>query len=471
MRFTGNGYFTVGGFVTSKDFLRRAAAAVALGAIWLLTDTPARAQSLNGLWISDGYGLLLELPDDRLDVYEITSISCMHSWSARRRPMAASEQWSVFEGDRGLVRLSHPSPGIMRMRLEGTVSDLVFRPAGARPKPCALRAANTPQTNYAILWQTFHENYPFFELHRIDWRAVDRKFRPRVTVATKPGELFQVFQQMIEPLQDAHTGVVARDIHQEFHGWRPSPDHLDESQWEAAAKIITSKYLEGASASYCKGQIQFGSLKNSFGYLRITAFYGYVDTPSYSDRLQALESALDSIFESAPRWKGLVVDVRRNKGGDDALGLAVAARLTTSRYLAYKKAARKSDEGELSLTASQDVWVERSSRPGFHGRVVLLTGADTVSAGETFTLALKERIPRVIRNGLNTQGVFSDVLIRTLPNGWRFRLPNEIYFTSDAKSFDGAGVPPDVRISSFSLEEIQNGRDAGLEKAIQLLAD
>ncbi len=357
----------------------------------------------------------------------------------------------------------------MRMHLEGTVSEPVLRPASTRPKPCAMRSANTPLTNYAILWQTFHENYPFFALRQRDWRAVDRTFRPRVTAATKPHVLLRIFRQMLEPLQDAHTGVVAPDIHQEFQGWRTAPNHFDETQWEAAAKIITSKYLEGPAASHCKGHVQFGSLKNSIGYLRITAFYGYVDTASYSDRLRALESALDSIFESAPRWEGLVVDVRRNKGGDDALGLSVAARLTASRYLAYKKASRMSDEGGLRFTPSQDVWVEASRRPGFHGRVVLLTGGDTVSAGETFTMALMGREPRVVRMGLNTQGVFSDVLNRILPNGWRFRLPNEIYFTSDEKSFDAAGVPPDVRIPFFSPEDIQNGRDTALDKAIQLL--
>ena len=334
-----------------------------------------------------------------------------------------------------------------------------------------MRPANTPLTNYAILWQTFHENYPFFALRHMDWRAVDRTFRPRVTVATEPHELLRIFQQMLEPLQDAHTGVVALDIHQEFEGWRPAPNHLDESQWKAANEIIGSKYLGGASASFCKGHVQFGSMKNSVGYLRLTAFYGYVDTPSYSDRLQALETALDSIFESAPRWKGLVVDVRRNKGGDDALGLSVAARLTTSRYLAYRKAARRSDEGRLRFTPSQEVWVEASSRPGFHGRVALLTGADTVSAGETFTMALMGREPRVVRVGLNTQGVFSDVLNRTLPNGWRFRLPNEVYYTRDKESFDGAGVPPDISIPFFSPEDIQSGRDAAIDKAIQLLTD
>jgi len=45
-------------------------------------------------------------------------------------------------------------------------------------------------------------------------------------------------------------------------------------------------------------------------------------------------------------------------------------------------------------------------------------------------MALMGRAPHVTQIGLNTQGVFSDVLGRRLPNGWRFGLPNEVYLTN-----------------------------------------
>jgi C-terminal processing protease CtpA/Prc len=111
-----------------------------------------------------------------------------------------------------------------------------------------------------------------------------------------------------------------------------------------------------------------------------------------------------------------------------------------------------------------------SSRPGFRGSVVLLTGPDTVSAGETFTMALFGREPHVTRIGQNTQGVFSDVLERKLPNGWAFWLPNEVYLTKNGKSFDGAGIPPEVTVPFFSHEDLLAGRDAALDKALQILA-
>ena len=167
---------------------------------------------------------------------------------------------------------------------------------------------------------------------------------------------------------------------------------------------------------------------------------------------------------------GLVIDVRLNHGGDDPLGIEIASRLTNSRYLAYSKVTRNNLDGVLHFTDPQESWVVPSAHAGFHGDVVLLTGPDTVSAGETFTMALLGRKPHVTRVGLNTQGVFSDDLSRRLPNGWRFRLPNEVYLTSDGKAFDATGVPPDLRLSFFSPEDLQKDRDAALEEAQKILA-
>ena len=326
---------------------------------------------------------------------------------------------------------------------------------------------HTPQENYTIFWQTFAEQYPFFALHKTDWRAVDKKFRPQVSASTKPTELFQILQQVIEPLQDAHTGVEASDIKAEFDGWRKNPNHLEENDWKKAGSIIESKYVRGGLRPYCKGHIQFGIVGNAVGYLRVTTFYDYADVESYTVELQSLQMSLDTIFTGMEKLNGLIIDVRLNHGGDDPLGIEIASRLTEKRYLAYAKVARNNTDldGPLHFTEQQASWVVPSVRPGFKGRVVLLIGPDTVSAGETFAMALLGREPRVTLIGLSTQGVFSDILNRSLANGWRFHLPNEIYLTADGRAFDGTGVPPDIRVPFFSDADLQDGRDAALENA------
>lgn len=61
------------------------------------------------------------------------------------------------------------------------------------------------------------------------------------------------------------------------------------------------------------------------------------------------------------------------------------------------------------------------------------------------------RSPRPVLVGDDTQGVFSDILDRQLPNGWTFGLPNEEYLTPSGRTYDTiAGIPPDVRVPTFT---------------------
>jgi hypothetical protein len=132
----------------------------------------------------------------------------------------------------------------------------------------------------------------------------------------------------------------------------------------------------------------------------------------------------------------------------------VAARLALNRYL--QLAGCRIENGE-------------SSRPGFRGPVVELMGPLTISAGETFTQALMGRMPHVTRIGENTQGVFSDVLVRKLPNGWVFGLPNEVYRTSEGIAFDGPGISPDIAVPVFAASDVASGKDPEMERALQIL--
>lgn len=443
-----------------------ACVAVFLSILWsgnILYAQPKGA--LDGLWRSDAYGLLLEFSGDHLTASEVTSMSCIASWDARRK------EQDVYTGDHGVVTISRTeSRGLIRMHLEGTVSDVLLRRITSRPKPCMEKLPNTPESNYAVFWQTYNENYPFFRVHNTDWNSVDRTFRSQATTGTTSADLFGIFVHMIEPLHNAHTAVESTKLGKEFDGWRPSSNELSNDQWEKAQSLIATRYIDGSLRAFCNNRLQFGMLKDEIAYLRITAFYGYVNDGTYSDSLRVLNAALDAIFSADASWKGLVIDVRQNHGGDDALGVALAARFTNTRYLAYKKAALKGGGKRPRFTRPQEVQVDPIARPGFHGTVILLTGPDTVSAGETLAMALMGRQSHVVRIGLATQGVFSDVLNRSLPNGWRFRLPNEIYYTADGKSFDGAGVPPDIEVPFFSPEDMQAGRDTALEESFQAIA-
>jgi carboxyl-terminal processing protease len=75
-----------------------------------------------------------------------------------------------------------------------------------------------------------------------------------------------------------------------------------------------------------------------------------------------------------------------------------------------------------------------------------VTSDMTVSAGEVLTLALRA-LPQVTHAGEATRGAFSDVLEKTLPNGWIVELSNEVYTDNQGIVWEGRGITPEHAFS------------------------
>jgi len=395
----------------------------------ICVSIPAHAQrpSAIGLWATEGYGLVFDVGADTVASFEVTKVSCIPSL---RAPTTA------------------PPPGAL----------------------AAFTLPDAPLSNFDVSAQTWAEQYPFFREKNVDWAAVVATNRSRVSDATTPEQLFDILSGMISPLQDAHSYIGARSINRRFGGVRRSPSFLATAAERNEGYALVSAHLTGALQRFCEGQVEFGMLGSDVGYLRIRSLNRYSKDGAFEAGLAALEAALDTAFANARTWKGLVIDVRLNGGGADPYGIAIARRLTATPYTAYTKQARSDPADATRWTAEQPSAVQPSPRPSFLGPVVELIGIQSVSAAETFTQALMNRKPKVIRVGETTQGVFSDVLGRTLPNGWPFGLANE-RFVTNGRSYDNTGIAPDVAVESFTPAPRATGRDAAVERALAILKD
>jgi hypothetical protein len=435
------------------------------------TKENAGPASPEGTWASDGYGLVFEIEGDALVSWEVTKVSCLESTTATSvpAPPGALGAFRVNGEPSTLVLLPDDDPGRMRIHMNGAASDIVAHRVEEKPSVCGNPRPSGPRFVFDVFAETWAEHYPFFSMRDADWGAIVSRNRARVTDDTAPQELFAVLEAMIAPFEDAHTFLRADSLDRRFSGSRKSPSWVERSERERAYGMV-AKHLAGPLRSFCEGQLEFGMLEQNVGYLRLRSFSDYHTDGTFESGLAALDSALDQIFAEAGSWSGLVIDVRINNGGADPYGLAIAGRLTSREYLAYAKEARNDPAAPTRWTAEQPSLVIPASRPGFRGPVVELIGIQSVSAAETFTQALLHRRPEVIRVGENTQGVFSDVLVRKLPNGWRFGLPNERFLT-DGRSYDGTGIAPDVTVLSFTPEGLASGRDAGIEAALEQFDD
>ena len=431
----------------------------------------AGARSLDGYWLSDGYGYLAEVGGGEVRLFEVTPLSCIAADAFALKADSRDPRGARYvKGSEVLLLSPGPSAETEWFQPLGAASKMLFRRAAARPAACSRETANDPLTNFEVFAATFAAHHGFLKRRGVDWAAVTKEHRAKVSARTKPEELFEVFKAMVEPLHDAHTFIGARDIKRGFGGSRPGTLKLNDDEKRRTVEILESRYLEGKVRSWCEGHVRYARLKGGAGYLRIDSFYGYTPGGGFEEGGRALEAALDEIMRDAQALGGLVIDVRINSGGADPYGVQVAGRLTGRAYLAFVKRARNDAQNPESWTAPQPMKVNVSVRPRFLKRVVELIGPDTVSAGETFTMALMGRRPAVARVGENTQGVYSDVLVRRLPNGWRFGLPNEVFLDGRGRHYEATGVPPDVRVPVFPESDLEAGRDGALEKAIEMLS-
>ncbi|HVT38469.1 MAG TPA: S41 family peptidase [Gemmatimonadaceae bacterium] len=433
--------------------------------------SPLRSQTLEGVWRTEGYGNVFEVHGTSLQMYEVTATTCIRTSALTREsagPPGAVASFKAPDDPDGLVVLPDRAPNRMRFHNVGAASDIVAVRQPALPTSCSQPVPNTPESNFDVFARTWTEQYGFFGVRGVNWQNIVDANRPKVGAATTPTELFEIFRGMVEPLEDAHTGVAARAIGQGFGGFRDRAHQLAAPDRQRALELVEKKYLIGPIRSWCRDQVQFGMLADSIGYLRIKSFGRYTEARGFENGLMALEAAMDTIFANAAGLRGIVIDVRLNNGGADPYGLAIAARLTSAEYTAYAKQARFDPADQNSWTPLQPNVVRPSARAGFKGPIVELIGLHTVSAGETFTQALMKRSPKVVRIGENTQGVFSDVLGRHLPNAWVFRLPNE-RFVTDGKAYDGPGIPPDIRVPVFPKSDLDSAQDGALVRAVQLL--
>ena len=438
------------------------------------------AATLDGYWLTDGYGSYVEIENSVARAYEVTAISCIAGDEAPLSGPDAEGRWRLMQDEEVAATLVLESPSVLHLQPTGTVSYRTLRRVDRR-SACAETTPDTPVANYDVFWTTFSEHYPFFAMKGIDWQAVRETSRARVADDTSPEQLYELLMEMITPLEDAHTSLVAEALDRQFIGVRHDPEFpgvtsavdgrgLIEARFERALEIIESEYLVSEMQSFCKGHLRFGELGDGLFYVRLDQEGDYTDEPGFQAQVDTFEEALDQLFTATQNARGLVLDVRKNYGGSDILSLALASRLAHEPYFAYAKVARLDPADPSRRTPPQERLVQTTDRPSFAGPVVQLIGPYTISAGETLTQALLGRQPRITRVGENTQGVFSDVLGRRLPNGWRFGLANELFLTRDGQYFDGPGIPPDIEVPVFRQPDLDDGRDPALEKAIELLS-
>jgi C-terminal processing protease CtpA/Prc len=238
------------------------------------------------------------------------------------------------------------------------------------------------------------------------------------------------------------------------------------------------KYLDGPASPLVGGvrrlaydRLAYGMTGEGIGYLSVMTMGGFAagpvgwpgNTTAAADRAAALE-ALKSALGELSASRGLVLDLRYNPGGSEEIADLIAGCFADRRRLAYSRKARDGARYGPSFST----FAAPNDCPRFVKPIAVLVGERTTSAAEALVMRMRV-LPQVVVIGQATQGAHSDVLDKTMPNGWKLGLSNEVYTLADGHVYEGVGIPPSVETPPTVKEDaepVRFGRDIDIAVAI-----
>ena len=323
-----------------------------------------------------------------------------------------------------------------------------------------------PEQNFEELWTTFYNRYPFFELRNVDWKNQYDIFRPKVTAETGDDELFDILCQMLDPLNDGHVELKikkSKGRKERFYTPEEEPRFYREFSDKAIKQLFKTTAItlvdngfgepeetDAWMLHYCKS--------SDIGYIRILELEDI--------KKRSLTNALEKISRDFKNLNGFIIDIRDCPGGDDDTAIQIINRFCDTRRVAFHRRTKTGPDDD-DYSALKTWHIEPSGDAQFTGPIILLTCDAVFSGGEAFALAIKE-LPHVKIIGDHTNGIFSYTLDKKLPNGWKYCLSYQKYFSADMVCFEGKGVPVDIELFNTKAD-IKTGVDSLIVRAIEVL--
>ena len=440
--------------------------------------------SKDGIWLQLGYGKIFEIAGDSVKIYDVSSVECR-----------LFEQ-ELLASNGVIDRLTADS-----LILKKNIKTYRFTRMKELPKRCSMITSNPqdPILNFEVFWNTFNEQYCFFDKRNIDWDEIYHIYRGKISEKTSQLELFLLFDEIITLLDDGHVQLEEPDILEDTLA------SLSVAEPQQSARPLMNRFELGDKIAeiYCEdvsshnaGIAKWGMLDNGMGYVQLNAMWllAYYDLPSdlplrefvpiygehmdtrvfqRQDEIDGADRLSDIIFEDLQKANAIIIDLRFNTGGKDEVGLEILGHLVKEKKLIGSKKARL-DEG---FANHQNIYLQ-PREPHYAGNVYVLSSLYTASAAE---LALIATIPleNVQIIGSNSEGILSDRLEKGLPNGWEYSLSNEIYLDINGIDHEGVGINPDISLDypaqkasliNQILHQLDTTGDMAIEEAIRIEA-
>ncbi|NAS32837.1 hypothetical protein GTQ40_17800 [Flavobacteriaceae bacterium R38] len=436
---------------------------------------------LNGGWKYLGFGKALIINDTIVNSFHTSSVGNVLESNITKENFFDYYTVDTLSNDTILLK-------------DGVKTFKLYRSNDEFLKTVNKELENDPKYNFEVLWNTFNEQYCYFKERNIDWDEMYKKYEPQVNSRTKPLELYLVLEKMLGEINDGHISIDLPDELEEAYEKQLANTEFDESIPNGLAKKvknrIINKYVKNVNF-YNRGDFKWGMINEDIAYLQTQNMIGWAnynisDTVStnkfwekwwqyvnssknyHDDAREGTRFIMDSIIKSIGNAKACIIDLRFNGGGFDDVSVEILNHFVKKETDFCTKKVRLGQ----GFTEKQVMTLVPSEKT-FNGKLYILTSHETASAAELLVLGSKE-IPGTQIIGSTTEGVFSDILRKKLPNGWGYGLSNMIYESLSGISYEEIGIAPDIKLDypvksnefyEYLYENLKDG-DEAIEKVI-----
>ncbi len=354
------------------------------------------------------------------------------------------------------------------------------------------------------VWKEIRDHYYDSNFNAVDWSEVHQRYLPLVAAVKSDQEFYVLMSQMTSELHDAHTRFSSPEQWRNFQRQQGitvgfSVDDLDgktvvtnvirhsnaaRAGIEPGMVVLT---VDGTPVAERIAEIEKKRLPSSseratrwFIYNRV--FAGPLDTPleiglqrpngssfevTITRQLHSARQALQK-FRDAP---GLIVDLRRNGGGDLAVVLPIAGYFFGKKTLFAKDSTRtgkplSSYVGLFKLPLQ--LYVGRPGDQIYSGPVAVLVDAHSASSSEVFAAGMQDTQRAKIFGSQSCGCVLGIAKPRVMKGGSVLEMSEVLWFSPKGRKLEGTGIIPD-QVVVPTMFDLQRGRDAVLAEADKTL--
>lgn len=379
------------------------------------------------------------------------------------------------------------------------------------------------------IWREIRDHYYDPSLNGVDWNEVRRRYSPLVEGTTTDPDFYALMSQMTSELHDAHTrfsspeqwknykkqqgvtvgfsvddvdgktvvtnvlpgshaahagidigmvvlsvdGVPIADRIAEIQRKRPPSSSERATRWfiynrvfagpqDSSVKISLQRADGSTFEATIVRQVHFAApdveahvLRSGNVYIRFDGFQHPV-TKEFKETLQK--------FRHAP---GIIVDLRRNGGGDLAVLLPIASYFFSQKTLFAKDSTRtgkplSSYAGLFKLPLQ--LYVGRRSDQIYSGPVVILVDSHSASSSEVFAAGMQDTQRAKIIGSQSCGCVLGIAKPRVMKGGGVLEMSEVLWFTPKGRKLEGAGIFPDEVVIP-TIADLQRKRDPVLVEA------